>query len=489
MQKYALIVILLLAAIIRLVTLSKLMVFTPDEEYLLYITQTIVKHFHIIWIGVSALGFDFYMGPLWIYIIYPFVALFQGNPLVLGVISSLLGVGAVFLLYLLGTYIFNKKVGLVAALLYASSALMVYYDQQPYPPGVPFLSLLMAISLYLTSRSNKWWIVFAISYGMVFHIHLSLFLIIIVALYWAFIQRKKLNKKILILSFLAFIITISPLIAFDYFHKASNITTPIRILQSSSKYHVNIDLGLRFNSLLQSFSRVWYLTPNRNNADEILYPCITNPLSTTTQGSLVLSAITLIGLLYFSIKKATWTNPKTRLIVLLSLSFLIPFIALPVIHPIEYYLLGFFPLLFLVMASLIESFSKKIRILAYIVIILFVIHGIFTVFTASGDFGLATKNKLIGQVMNIVGQNSYDLDQDGACHKYEGWRYLFSNYARKPAHSSEDSVFSWLYPQEVSSSATEYSVLMTEKRAPTIAPLNYKYMLEQGGFKAYVYQH
>ena len=77
-------------------TLSNLMVFTPDEEYQLYLVQTLIKNFHIIWIGVNALGFDFYMGPFWMYFLYPFIVVFNNEPIVVGVISSLIGVFTVW---------------------------------------------------------------------------------------------------------------------------------------------------------------------------------------------------------------------------------------------------------------------------------------------------------------------------------------------------------------------------------------------------------
>src|SRR3989338_10242403 len=85
----------------------------------------------------------------------------------------------------------------------------------------------------MTKYSSKWWLLFAVSYGMIFHVHLSLFLTILVAIYWGYIQRESLSKKVFLLSVLTFLLVISPLIAFDYFHKGSNITAPIRILQNS----------------------------------------------------------------------------------------------------------------------------------------------------------------------------------------------------------------------------------------------------------------
>ena len=139
------ILILLSSTTVRLLSLDKLMVFTPDESYILYIVQTIVKDFHIIWIGVNALGFDFYMGPGWVYFLYPFVAIFKNEPIVVGIISSLIGVITVWVIYWFGKKLYNKKVGLLASLFYGLSSLTVFYDQQPYPSAVPLLSLLFMV--------------------------------------------------------------------------------------------------------------------------------------------------------------------------------------------------------------------------------------------------------------------------------------------------------------------------------------------------------
>ena len=488
-DKILLILILTLAAVLRLAFLPKLMVFTPDEEYQLYLANTIIKNFHIIWIGVSTLGFDFYMGPFWIYIIYPFVALFKGDPIVLGYISSILGVFTTFLLYFLGKKMFNNKVGIIASLIYATSALIIYYDQQPYPAGVPFLSLLITLSLFMSKYSNKWWLIFAASYGMVFHIHLSLFLTIIVALYWGYIHRGSLNKKVFLLSVMTFFLVISPLIAFDYFHRGSNITAPIRILQNSKIHTQNFNLSNRLNDLLQPFGRMWLLDPHKNNADEILNPCMVNQISTTTKANWFVSITALLLFIFFLINKDTWRNENTRLLILLSLAFLLPFIFLPVIRPIEYYLLGFFPLFFLIIASLIKFIPMNLRNVIYIVLVFFAVHGVYTVMVAKGDYGLATKKKLIVEIMQKINNQSFNLQEEGDCHKYGGWRYLFSIYGRIPVKSSEDQTFGWLYPEELSTMPAHYSVIIKESRAPININHGYNFKLNEGGFSAYIFQN
>src|SRR5258708_806759 len=232
---FILLIILILASIIRIATNSHLMSFTADEEYQTYFAQTIIKHFHIIWIGMSAGGFDLYLGPYWIYIISPFLSIVQGDPVILGYLGSVIGILTVITLYYLAHEMFNKRVAIIACAFYSFLPLAIYYDQKAYPTGIAFLSVLMTLALFKSQKNKYWWIIFALSYGMVFHIHLSLILAGIVGICWLITHRKTINKKVFALSILAFLIMVAPLVGFDYFHKASNITTPIRVVSSFLK--------------------------------------------------------------------------------------------------------------------------------------------------------------------------------------------------------------------------------------------------------------
>lgn len=481
--------ILILSTILRISTVPNLLSFTSDEAYQAYISQTLLKDFHIIWIGLSAGGFDTYLGPYWNYIIAPFLFVSKGDPVVLGYIASILGIFATFLLYLVGKKLFNERVAILATLLYASLPLIIYYDQKPYPSGIPFLSLLITFSIYMARYSAKWWIIFAIAYGMVFHIHLSLIPVVFVAIYWAFLYRKLITKKIVVCSLLAFIIMISPLIAFDYFHKASNITAPFKVFTSIKKGSFKLDTSNRINTLLDSVGRVWYLSPYKNNADEILYPCRITEFSTRTKSNIIMSLATFILFFSYLLNKKAWKDPRTRLLLLLSLSYLIPYTILSIISPVEYYLLGFYPLLFLLVSLAIESSKGFYKPFLYFMILTIAFLGVFTLINAKEDFGLNVKKRLITQVMNTIGDNPYYLNAEGICHKFEGWRYLFSVYGNRPERSFEDEIFAWLYPEEISKKVTEYSVIIKETRTPVPIDQNYKFIIKEGGFSAYIFDH
>src|SRR3989344_5356 len=481
---WAWISIVVLAAAVRLLTLPKLLIFTPDEAYISYFVASIVKDFHIIWIGVSILGFDFYMGPFWIYALYPFYALLNGDPMVMGVLTSLMGVTTVFLIYWLGREMFNKKVWIIAALLYATSALVIFYDQRPYPPGVPMWLMLMTLSLFMTQKSNKWWIVFAFLAGMVFHIHLSLGLMILVGAYWAYLRRKSLNKKILLISALTFIVTISPLIAFDYFHKGSNVTAPIRVLKLARGGEFNLNFETRLNSLLGGLSRMWYLDHGNANADEILYPCNTRGSNSTTGPVLLLSTLTLVIYASFLFAKKTWRDENRKLLALASLAIVIPFLFLPIFNPVEYYLLGLFPILFLIVGVFVGSLGGRVRGFAIILLIAAALNGVFTAFNANGDYGMLARKRLIARVGQIIGDETFELKTTGgAC--TGGWRYLFLSYYKKPLRSTEDESFAWLYPDEVSNKQADYTVGVKETRLPA-SDFEGEYLIQEGGFSAWV---
>lgn len=485
-----LMVVVFVSLVLRFGTVFRLLSFTPDEAYQTYLAQTIIKNFHIIWIGLSAGSFGLYFGPFWIYIISPFLSIAHGDPLVLGYLSSAIGVAATFLIYFLGKEMFGKKVGLIASLLYACLPLAIYYDQKPYPTGMSFLALAMIFALYKTKDSKWWWVVFSTLYGSIFHIHLSLMPMGFVGAYWLYSHKKSIDRKKFLFSVLAFVLMISPLIAFDYFHKGSNISAPIRLLQSAKGKGVHPDFSYfpyHLNNLIDSLGRIWYIAPYKNSQDEILWPCSFAQITTRTKPLILFSIATLLFVVIWGLRKKTWRDENRKLLYISGLSFIIPFLVLAVMNPIEYYLVGFFPILFLMTAVSIESLPKRIKEVCYLIVLVICALGVFTVVTASGDYGLRAKKNLINDVMGVVGNRPFDLNEDGGCHKYEAWRYLFSVYERIPEQSDEDPVYGWLYPTELSKRKADFNIVLSETRART--PMSgYKYSFIEGGFTAYIYE-
>ncbi|MEK7526478.1 MAG: hypothetical protein AAB546_03290 [Patescibacteria group bacterium] len=489
MKKYAPFVILVSAFVLRFATVGNLMTFTPDEVYQAYLARTIISDFHIIWIGISAGSFGMFLGPFWIYVLTPLLYLSKGDPIVMGYLGAFLGVLTTYVLFWLGKTMFNWRVGVIASIFYSFSALIVYYDQKGYPSGVSLLSVLMLASLYLTKRSAYWWIAFAFVYGFIFHVHLSLALLALVAMYIAYLRRQQLNFKIIFLSFSALVIMLSPLIVFDYFHKASNVLAPLKLISTLSEKGRQSQIPYHLQSTFDSFGRVLFLPAYKNNADEILYACTKSQSSTFSKPPFLIALFGSVLFFVFCFSKNSWKQENKRLILLSSLVVIVPYVMSQFINPYEYYLLGFFPLYFLMLAVLIEKLKLKFRFIAYLALSIFVCINVFTVTTARNDFGLAAKKKLITKTMQVVGQDSFELTGMGDCHKYEGWRYLFSVYGTSPQRSSEDNDFAWLYKDEVSSQPVKYSVVVSETRQSLVLNSKYKLIAQEGGFSAYILEY
>ncbi|MDP3733205.1 MAG: glycosyltransferase family 39 protein, partial [Candidatus Daviesbacteria bacterium] len=209
--KIAIILILLLAALLRFYNLPNSFVFAGDEEYQAILAQSLIKDFHIIWIGVNAAHLGFYLGPYWVYFTSFWLFLSKGDPLITGYISSFIGIATTLLIVLTGSALFNKKTGLMSGLLYAALPLMVFFDQKYWnPTPIPLLSIIMLLSLFKLKENPKWLLLFAGSFGLLFHTHLSLTPLIFVTIFLVIKQKIKLNKRIIFLSLLTFLLIITP---------------------------------------------------------------------------------------------------------------------------------------------------------------------------------------------------------------------------------------------------------------------------------------
>ncbi|MBI3103782.1 glycosyltransferase family 39 protein [Candidatus Daviesbacteria bacterium] len=488
--------ILLISLFLRFYNLPNSFVFAGDEEYQAILAQSIVKDFHIIWVGVNAAHTGFYLGPYWAYFTAFWLAIAKGDPLITGYISSAIGVLTTLLIILTGATLFSKKAGLMAGLLYATLPLMVFFDQKYWnPTPIPFLSLLMLISLSQLKKNPNWAILFAAGYGLVFHTHLSLIPIIFVAIFWIVKEKIKLPQKTVLLSLTAFLLMIAPLIAFDYFHKGSNLTTPLRFAEITSDYRNNINPLHHFRAFFQTMGRIYYLAPFGNNSDEVITSCtnasrINNPpvdgISKRFTPPVWLSFLGLGILIIFLLQRKTWQSANTRLLSLFLLSIIIFFLLFPG-GAFEYYLLGIFPLL-LFIPGILATYFPKLKILITGAVLILSILGVYSIITNNPQFGYGAKKSLIKQTANIIGNQPFELKQTGLCHFYEGWRYLFVLNGKKPERSESDEGLGWLYPEEITQNPVKLEIILSEERAGVNFATSGARVLKSGGFSAYIFE-
>ncbi len=228
-----LILIILLAAFLRLYRISDYMTFLGDEGRDVLVVKEMLAG-NLTLLGPRSSAGDFFMGPAYYYLMTPFLWLFKLDPVGPAVMVALFGIATVFLIYFVGKKFFDEKAGLFAAALYAVSPVVINYSHSSWNPNVlPFFSLLFIYMLYKAIVSKNSWKYFVFSgflLGIALQLHyLSLFLGVIAAFYIFFGQWYK-SKKIHIATTVkgyvqllaGFIIGFSPFIAFEARHEFLN---------------------------------------------------------------------------------------------------------------------------------------------------------------------------------------------------------------------------------------------------------------------------
>ena len=239
------ILILLLAAFMRLFRISEYMVFLGDEGRDALVALGILQG-HFTLLGPRASAGDFFTGPIYYYMMAPFLWLFHLDPIGPAVMVALVGVATVWLIYHVGKEFFDKKTGLIAAALYAISPLVITYSRSSWNPNVvPFFALSTIYFLYkaVTSvRSWKYYLLVGFFLGICIQLHyISVFLAVIVAVS-LFLMQWFLNSQIKIVPLITyyleilagFIIGYSPFLAFEARHGFPNTRTILKFIMTDT---------------------------------------------------------------------------------------------------------------------------------------------------------------------------------------------------------------------------------------------------------------
>lgn len=261
-----LIVILLLAAFLRLHMISSYMEFLGDEGRDVLIAKDILSG-HFTLLGPRSSAGDFYMGPFYYYLISPFLLLFNYDPVGPAIMVALFGAATVLLVYMVGNKFFGRLAGLYSAALYAVSPLVLAYSHSSWNPDIlPFFSLLLMYAVFYTVAHSKSWKYFFLSgflLGLCLQLHyLSLFLAVIITVYIFIIQWQK-NKKIMVIPLLkkylgiltGTIISLSPFFLFELRHDFLNTRGIITFLFGNNvSYSTNTNF---FTTVAQVFFRIF----------------------------------------------------------------------------------------------------------------------------------------------------------------------------------------------------------------------------------------
>ncbi len=220
-QWIPLLVILAVAAYLRLYKINEYMTFLGDEGRDVLVVKRMIVDGKFTLLGPTASVGGFFMGPVYYYFMAPFLWAWKLNPVGPAVMVALFGIATVCLTYLVGTKWFSKPVGLLAAALYAVSPIVISFSRSSWNPNiVPFFALLSLYLLWLAREKRNFsllfWVGLCAGIGIQLH-YTYLFLIVAEVVIVLFsIQRVKIRD--ILLGMLGVVVGFSPFLAFEVRH-------------------------------------------------------------------------------------------------------------------------------------------------------------------------------------------------------------------------------------------------------------------------------
>ncbi len=436
-----LIIILLLASFLRLYRVEDYMVFLGDEGRDVLVSLHMLQG-KIPFLGPRVSAGDFFLGPMYYYFMTPFLWLFHYDPVGPAIMVSLFGVATVYLIYFVGKEFFNSSAGLIAALLYSVSPLVLRFSRSSWNPNLmPFFSLLTLYVLYRAIKKPHWKLFFVIGllFGITMQLHyIEVFLGIIIFIFFligTWIQEKKnsfiniFKRGLLVIS--GFLISMSPFLAFEIKNGFPNIRTIFSFIFSSNTESGYETGGTFLSTITTVFIRVF-------GALLLRFP-ESKDFGKYTSGllnfwELVIILLALLSLIYL------FRNKNRLVILLLSLwCFLgIFFFGFYKKAIYDYYYGFLFPLPFLLVGNLIAgSFepNKKLftRVLSIIVIIFLVAFNLYgNPFRNEPNRVKDQTEKISEFVLNKTGGEPYNFALMADNNSDYGYRYFFEIAKRAP---------------------------------------------------------
>ncbi len=168
-------------------------------------------------VGIPSSVVWLHQGPLSIYLIGLAFILSGFNPVAPAILYAVLGVVGTYLVYKLGTLYFNSSVGLIAALFYSTSPLVVVNARMPYhTSSIPIIASLFFILLHNVISGNKklLFLTFFI-YGLLLQVELSNTVLLLIFFIIYILNRKNVLLGDIFASVLGFLLGVLPFILYD----------------------------------------------------------------------------------------------------------------------------------------------------------------------------------------------------------------------------------------------------------------------------------
>lgn len=363
LTRFFLILILIIAAFLRLWGVWRLDFFTYDQARdALFIKRIIVDHkFRLIGTQTSIPGV--YTPPLYYYLMAPALAIFQLNPVGLDFTTVVLNLLGIFVLYLcLLNLTKSESISLVFSALYAFQPLVVHQSRFAWNPNTMPLFTLLTIWALIEIFNNKAnffaYLVLFFSLGMNINLHYGgIVFTLAVLISLILISRRNLSLKGLFWGGMILFLEVMPVLLFDIRHGF--------LISRNIISYLKFGTGGKIPSP-PFLAGVW---------GKFIF--LEGLVLTSKNINFFLCPLFFVFLLFFLIKRDETRQFKT-IILTFFLSLIFSSVYRGSFFP--FYLTPFYPIPFLLTGKMIYVFSKKRSIggIMLILILLLVVQNLFS---------------------------------------------------------------------------------------------------------------
>ncbi|HVT01336.1 MAG TPA: glycosyltransferase family 39 protein [Patescibacteria group bacterium] len=433
-------IILIFAAFLRLYKIEDYMTFLGDEGRDVLIVRDIL-HGHLTFLGPRTSAADFYTGPVYYYMMAPFLFLANYNPVGPAIMIALLGIATVYLIFRFGKEWFGVKGALVAAALYTISPLVIAYSRSSWNPNpMPFFTIIILYFLYKSvSEKPKIsnFLIIGLLYGIAFQLHYIEIIVGVVMFFFTLFGNIIVSKKNLFAKLIkeyaalliGFLIGLSPFLAFEIRHGFPNTRTVINFMLKGDPTATDLTKATFPQIVWDVFTRLFgrlilFLPPQ-----EKLVILDKTTVNIWIAASVILAVLSIVVL--FTVK-----NKLTKLLFGLWLFFgvvLFGFYHKPIY---DYYFEFMFPLPFLLVGNLFSYSWEKGKVLRLVgVVILIGIMGLNLSgypFQYPANRQYRQVEKIAKFVMDKAGNKPYNFALVTLGNSDQGYRYIFETNNKPP---------------------------------------------------------
>lgn len=438
----------ILGLLLRLYRIEEMFVFDYDQEVAANAAYDVIKNHKISLVGQELSFQGFFLGPIHNLIqVIPY-GYCQLKPDCVPYFFVSIGIIVGYLFYISLIKIFNPKIAVISTILYLISSVIIGNERTPNSNYFLFLvSTLMLVCLNNFFQGKKLYLILGGFLGGLAVINFNPIFIFTLAAYFitAFIKYKN-NLQVIILSIVASLVNIAPLIIFNFRHE--NI-----LLKSLVSFFVES------KSSENIFAKAIFIIK------EIALPYFTSFLFNET--NLIYLLITLTTLVY-----GAYLTIKSRRLVSL---FLLIWVSVTILgftfykrHIPDYYFIQTLPAFIILVAIVL---SKKV--LYFIPIIsMFLYSNIFNLLNSNNGLGYKFKKDVVTFLISDSRGEDFNVYRNFPMGLDTGYSYLFKAYEKTPKDFSKNLYILDLFDDKIFSTSEYFKTFNNKiKKIIVIGPM------------------